>query len=211
MAAPAAQVLVGKEQHLFPLLERPVENLRRIRRGAYDAAMFAAEGLQIGRGIDIGDRGDVLVRVEDGGQFAPGAFDLGQIRHVGHGTAGGQIGEDGNLFRAGHDVGHLGHEMHAAEDDEFGIGLRGQAGQLERISGQVGVLEHVGALVVMAQNHHPPAELGLGGADALVGILVGEGVEAVETDGGDLHGVASKVRRGRRRETRGGIKSGLRV
>jgi hypothetical protein len=83
------------------------------------------------------------------------------------------------VVRLGQDVGHLGHEVHAAEDDVLGVGLRGQARQLERVAGEVGVAVDVGALVVVAEQHGAAAEAGAGGADALLRLAVGEGVEAV--------------------------------
>lgn len=55
-------------------------------------------------------------------------------------------------MRRGHDVGNFRHEMHAAENNVFGIRLRGQARELQRIAGQVGVLINVGALVMVAKN-----------------------------------------------------------
>ena len=44
-----------------------------------------------------------------------------------------KVGQDGRLRRRRHDVGHFGHEMHAAEDDELRIRLRGEPRQLQRI------------------------------------------------------------------------------
>jgi hypothetical protein len=150
--------------------------------------VLAAEGLEVGGGVDVGDRGDQRVRgFEHLGELAPAALDLGQVGHVGHRAAGGEVGQDGLLVGLGHDVRHLGHEMHAAEHDVLGVGLGGEAGQLEGVAGEVGVLVDVGALVVVAQQHGLVAEAGAGGADALVGVAVGEGVEAVETDGNGLH------------------------
>ena len=43
-------------------------------------------------------------------------------RHVGHRAAGRQVGQDDGLAVGGEDVGALGHEMHAAEDDVVGLG-----------------------------------------------------------------------------------------
>ena len=160
-------MLVGEEQHLGPLRESPFGDGAGIGRGAYDAAMFAAERLQVGRRVDVGDRRDLLLGVQHFVQFAPAALDLGQIGHVGHRTAGGEVGQDGDLVRRGHDVGDFGHEVHAAEDDVFGIGLRGQLGQLQRIAGQVGVLVNIGTLVVVAEDYGLLAQFGAGGTDAL--------------------------------------------
>ena len=67
----------------------------------------------------------------------------------------------------GEDVGRLGHEVHAAEDDELGVGpRRGVPGELERVAGDVGELDDLVALVVVPEHEHPVAErlLGLPGA-----------------------------------------------
>jgi hypothetical protein len=63
----------------------------------------------------------------------------------------------------------------------------GQFGQLQRIAGQVGVFVDVGTLVVVAEQGDALAEFCLGGADALAGFAVGQGIETVETYGSDLH------------------------
>lgn len=91
--------------------------------GADDAAVTSAEGFQVGGGIDVGHRRDLLVGIEHFGQLAPGALDIGEIGHVGHRATGGEIGQNRNLVGACQDIRHLGHEMHAAEDDVFGIEL----------------------------------------------------------------------------------------
>jgi hypothetical protein len=69
-------------------------------------------------------------RFEHFGQFAPAALDLGQVGHVGHRAAGGEVGQDGHLVGRGHDVRHFGHEMHAAEHDVFGVGLEARRDSL---------------------------------------------------------------------------------
>jgi iron-sulfur cluster assembly accessory protein len=64
---------------------------------------------------------------------------------------------------AGQDVGALGHEVHAAEDDELGVRPGGRlAGELERVAGDVGELDDLVALVVVAEHEDPVAERGLG-------------------------------------------------
>ena len=168
VAGPPAEMLIGEEQYLGPLRESPFGDGAGIGRGAHDAAMFAAERLQIGRRVDVGDRRDLFLGVQHFVELAPAALDLGQIGHVGHRTAGGEVGQDGDLVRRGHDVGDFGHEVHAAEDDVFGIGLCGQSGQLERIAGQVGVLVDIGTLVVVAEDYGLLAQFGAGGTDAFL-------------------------------------------
>ena len=56
----------------------------------------------------------------------------------------------------GEDVGRLGHEVDAAEDDELGLGPGGGvAGELERVAGDVGELDDLVALVVVARARTP--------------------------------------------------------
>ena len=69
----------------------------------------------------------------------PRLLDLVEVGHVGHRAAGVQVGEDHLLVVAGEDVGRLGHEVHAAEDDV--VGLRpflGQPDEPERVTPGVG-------------------------------------------------------------------------
>jgi hypothetical protein len=71
-------------------------------------------------------------RVGDGLQVLPASEDIAGLGHVGHGAAGGQVGEDDPLVVGAEDVSALGHEMDAAEDDV--VRLRpggGELGQLE--------------------------------------------------------------------------------
>ena len=56
-------------------------------------------------------------------------------------------------------VGALGHEVHAAEDDELGVGMPADfAGELVGVADVVGELDHLVALVVVAEDHQPAAE-----------------------------------------------------
>ena len=56
-------------------------------------------------------------------------------------------------------IGALRHEVDAAEDDELGFGmLRHLTGQAEGIAGEVGELDHLVALVVVAENDQAAAE-----------------------------------------------------
>jgi hypothetical protein len=111
-------MLIGKEEDFRPPGKGPAGDGAGVRRGAHDAAMFAAEGLEVGRRVDVGHRRHRLLGVEHFAEFAPAAFDLGEVGHVGHRAAGREVGQDGDLFGLRHDVGDFGHEMHAAEDDE---------------------------------------------------------------------------------------------
>ena len=69
--------------------------------------MRAAKGFEVGGRVDVGDRGDFAFNINDASQFAPAAFDLGEVGHVGHRAAGREVGQDGDLVRRGHDVGDL--------------------------------------------------------------------------------------------------------
>ncbi len=71
---------------------------------------------------------------------------------------------------AAEQVGALGHEMHAAEDDVPGLGLGGDLGELVAVAGRVGEADNFVALVVVAEQEHLLAELGasLGDSPSMV-------------------------------------------
>jgi hypothetical protein len=118
----AAEVLVGQEQDPLPALPRPAQHGRAVRRGADDAAVLADERLDGRRRVDVGD-GHHVVNAHLA-ELAPADLELLGIGHVGHRAAGGEVGQDDLLVRRAQDVGALGHEVHAAEDDVVGFGAR---------------------------------------------------------------------------------------
>jgi hypothetical protein len=77
--------------------------------------------------------------VEHLGQFAPAALDLGQAGHVGHRAAGGEVGQDGDLV--GRDMMSATSAMKCTpQKTMYSASVsRGQARQLERVAGEVGV------------------------------------------------------------------------
>ena len=109
------------------------------------------------------------------GELAPGDLELIAGGHVGHRAAGGEIGQDDFLVRRAQDVGALGHEVDAAEDDELRLAARGDgARELQRVADEVGELDHFVALIVVAEDHEPIAERPLGGGDPRVHLVVGQ-------------------------------------
>jgi hypothetical protein len=68
---------------------------------------------------------------------------------------------------AGEDVRALGHEVHAAEDDELALlALGGELRELVAVPAGVGELDDLLPLVVVPQDHHPVAERRPGAGDA---------------------------------------------
>ena len=136
--------------------------------------MPAAEGLQAGRRVHVGDRHH-LRHVDHFGQLLPAVFDLLDGGHVGHRAARLQVGQDDRhalaaaaldlLGAIGEDVGRFGHEVYAAEGDRpaFFFG-RGQGAELIAVAAEVGQGDHFVLLVMMPQDQEPPAH---GGADLL--------------------------------------------
>jgi hypothetical protein len=93
--------------------------------------------------------------------------------HVGHRAAGSQVRQDDVLVRRTKNVRAFRHEVHTAEHDVVGLGPRGDlARQLERVTRVVGELDDLVALVMVAENHQPAAELParLGNTDLHFGV-----------------------------------------
>jgi hypothetical protein len=174
---PAAQVLVREEQHLLAARESPGEHARGVGGGADDAAVLAAERLQVGSRVDVGDRGDELVGVQHAAELFPALAHLDQVGHVRHLAARGEVRQHHGALAVGDDVRDLGHEVHAAEHDELGIELRRLAREAQRIALEVRVLVDLGALVVMAQHDQALAQDLLGRSDPGVALDVVQDVE----------------------------------
>ncbi len=169
----AAQVLVRQEEDLLTLLEGPVEGALGVGGGADRAAVLAGERLDVGGGVHVRHR-DHLLGDARLGQHVPALRDLLGRRHVGHGAAGGEVGQDDLLVVGGQDVRRLGHEVHTAEDDVLGLRARGRVpGQLEGVTRDVRELDDLVTLVVVAEDEDLVAEPGLGGAGTLDQVGVG--------------------------------------
>ena len=158
-------MLIRQEEDPLAALPRPAERGRGIRRGADDAAPFTAERLHGRGGVDVGDGNDPgdphLLEI------VPAHLELIDVGHVGHRTTGGQIRKDDLLVIGAQHVGALRHEVHAAEDDEVGVGMPADlARKLEGVAGVIREFDHFIALVVMPEDHHAAAERRLGGAQS---------------------------------------------
>src|SRR6266404_761711 len=92
----ASEVLVGKEENFFALLEGPLHDPGGVRTGADRAALLTGKGFD-GRGrVHIGN-GDDLARIEERREFAPAGFHLADVGHIGHGATGVQVWQDHHL------------------------------------------------------------------------------------------------------------------
>ena len=80
--------------------------------------------------------------------------------------------------------GRLGHEVHAAEGDHLGVGLRGLLREPERVADEVGHVLHLGQLVVVGEDHGAA----LGGERPYLGLQGRDGLE-----GEEVHWTVSKI------------------
>ncbi|MDZ7734136.1 MAG: hypothetical protein U5R31_14665 [Acidimicrobiia bacterium] len=133
------------------------------------AAVLADERLQRRGGVHVGDGHDlsnVRMTCSRASQASSTSVEVG---HVGHRAAGVEVGQDHLLVVACEEVGRLGHEVDAAEDDVVGLGVfLGLYRQPERVAPGVAPLHDVVALVVVTQQEHPVPESALGLADPVV-------------------------------------------
>ena len=201
-------MLVRKEEHPLAAFEGPLEGLAGIRGSADQTAVATGEGLDVGRAVHVGHghgaRGNpgLFERV-------PGLGDLLGGGHVGHRASGPEVGQDDGLAVCGEDVGALGHEVDAAEDDEFRCGpVSGGLRQLEGVSGHIGELDDLVALVVVAKDEGAIAERRPSGASPLhQGRVGGRGqlTRAVDPALGTRVGLASEQEK---RLSEGTLRSG---
>jgi hypothetical protein len=120
--------------------------------------VLADESLDGGRRIHVRDRHHRII-AEHLPQLCPAFLRLRQVCHVRHAAAGAKVRKQDPHRRRGQNVGALGHEMHATENDELRILLLGRAArQLEAVSDEVGKRHHVVLLIVMPQHDQPTAQ-----------------------------------------------------
>ena len=128
----------GKKRARRRLVEGPIEDGPRIRAGADDTAVPAAERLQVRGRIDVGHRHQV-VGVDDLTEVGPGRLDRVQVGHVGHAAAGGKVGQEDLRPRRGQDIRGLRHEVDTAEDDGPAVlALGRKLAELEAVPTKIG-------------------------------------------------------------------------
>ena len=149
-------------------IERPIDfstyaprNMSGPKRISASGAVLAQDVLDDGDGVrrghavvgqrlDLGRRVDVHDRDRAGMLRLPGAQLLGGDR-VGERAARVEVGDqDGLLGRE--DRGGLGHEVHAAEGDDVGVGGGRLAAEAERVADVVGDVLDLGELVVVGED-----------------------------------------------------------
>ena len=101
-------------------------------------------------------------------ELLPGVFDLRNFRHIGHGAAGVQVGQNDGLARTRQDVGAFRHEMHTAEDDVAAFVLRRDLREAVGIATIIGETHDFIALIVMTKDDALRAQLGFGSRNAAV-------------------------------------------
>src|ERR1700730_4401441 len=170
-----AEVLVGQEEYLFAAFERPAHHRGGVRTGADRAAVLSGERFDRGGRVHVGDRDHL--QLAQRGKLAPTGLHLPDIGHVGHRAAGIEVRQDDRLMLAAKNVRAFGHEMYAAENDVAALGLGSLIRKPQRITAEIREFYDFVPLVVMPENDHVFAELGLGGSDA--GVERGVGNEQV--------------------------------
>jgi len=135
----AAEMVVGREQD-GSVLGNPGDDGGGVRRGDDDVG----ERLNFGRAVDVGQRQMIGVLLTE----APERLRLARLLQRAAGLA---IGQENGL-RGAQDLGHLGHETHAAEYDDLGIGRRRPARQVEGIADEIRKVLDLAVLVVVGED-----------------------------------------------------------
>ena len=156
----AAEVAIRTEDDLLVLRDL-VEDDRGRRTGDDDVA----ERLHRRRAVDVGQRDMVRMRRAERRELVGRAAVL-------EAAAGIHVGQDHGLLRR-QDFRGLGHEADAAKGDDFGIGRRGLARQIEAVADEVREVLDFRLLVIMGEDD--------GVAFALQPLDLGEKVEPLQT------------------------------
>ena len=112
--------------------------------GVARRADHVGERLHRGGAVDVAHHLVAGVGVDEG-------LELVRRAVVGEGAAGLQIGQHHDLVGV-HDLRRLRHEVHAGEDDDLGVGLRGFLAQAQAVPHVVGDVLDVALLVVVGQD-----------------------------------------------------------
>ena len=155
-----------------------MKRLAGVRRRAHQPAAFATESLDGGSRVHISDGHDRIRGEPARHERVPAVFHLADLRHIRHGAAGIEVGQD-DLLRvrevgASQDVGALGHEVDAAEDQVPRLGGGRDLRELVGVAGVVGEADDLVPLVVVPQQDGARAELRPGSRDAVVHGVIGQ-------------------------------------
>jgi hypothetical protein len=162
----AAEVLVGHEQHLAASRVRPLERALGVAGGADRPAVPPVNALMAAL-LFMYVTGTVTSATPASRRTSQHSSTWSKVAMSAIEQPAARSGSS-TPGPAGEDVGRLGHEVHAAEDDE----LRLRAGrrllrELEAVARDVGELDDLVALVVVAEHEHPVAERLLGARGAV--------------------------------------------
>ena len=147
-----AQALVGHEEHRHLSGDR-LDHAHRVGAGAADVA----QGLGLGAGVDVAD--DLGFRMP-----SLGLGELPRGNHVGHRAPRVGVGNEHRAVGVD-ELGRLGHEGDAAQDDCLGRFDRGRLlGQGQRVAHEVGNVLHCARLVVVSHDDGMPLVFQLGDA-----------------------------------------------
>jgi len=142
------QVFVGEEKYALGTLETPGKGLVSVGGRANQPAVVTDKSLQRSRGIHIGNRNRICAA-----DMLPGISHSINRGHVGHRTAGVQVGQEDTLTGAAQDAGGFGHKMHPTKDDILGLFFfGGTAGEIIGITDNIPQSHDFLTLVVMGQD-----------------------------------------------------------
>jgi hypothetical protein len=134
-----AEVFVGDEEQVF-VLGRGVDDLLGVAAGDDDVA----ERLHGGAAIDVGDGPEIRIGRLQLGEFGRGAAFF-------EGTTGVLVRQHDD-FVGVQNLRGLGHEMHAAEDDDIGVGLGRLLREAEGVADVIRDVLDFGHLIIVRED-----------------------------------------------------------
>src|SRR5256885_389609 len=170
-------MLVREKQKFGRLGESPLECARGVGRCADHALTFSTKSFDRRGGIHVRNRCNAcagIISQAGSNQLLPAILYLRDFRHVGHGASGVEIRKNGDLPRAAEDVGTLGHEVHATENDVFSIRHGSLLRKPVRVAAEIGVANDLIALIVMSKDDAVATQSLASRTNALVHSVIGQ-------------------------------------
>ena len=145
----ACQMFIRQEKHALSCLQRPVEDILGVGRGADSTTKGANLCFESHRGIDVGYGDNIHTHAL---KLVQNIVDMATAGHERHHAVGMIIWQEDLLPWPCEQGSGLSHKVDAAEDKIGSLNVRNLASQLQGVSCDITMSDDTLTLIVMAEN-----------------------------------------------------------